>query len=139
MPISKAWVILALATGLTGCASSFGKVRETVAAAPDWYDDRAAEVRGEGYPRISRIPALDAGERSTDELEEGQQAVAAAEALFRMDPRAVPPGLELAEMMAWAEAARSEADIVASEPGGHLTAEDVAALRALFERSRAKS
>ena len=138
-PFSKGWVMLALATGLTGCAGSFGKVRETMAAAPDWYDERAAEVRGEGYPSISRIPALDAGERSTAELEEGEEAVEAAEALFRMDPRAVPPGLELAEMQAWADAARGEANAIASEPGEHLTAEDIAALRALFERPRAKS
>ena len=131
--------MVALATGLAGCANSFDKVRDTVAAAPDWYDQRAAEVRGEGYPSISRIPELDAGSRSTDEIDEGRAAVVAADALFRMDPRSVPPGLELEEMMAWAAAARAEADAVASEPGGHLTEEDVAALKALFERPRAKS
>ncbi len=139
MSHSKGWVMIALATGLAGCASSFDKVRDTVAAAPDWYDQRAAEVRGEGYPSVSRIPELEAGERSTAEIDAGREAVAAADALFRMDPRAVPPGLELQEMLAWAEEARAEAEAVANEPGGHLTAEDVAALRALFDRPRAES
>lgn len=135
----KGWVMVALATGLTGCASSFDKVRDTVAAAPDWYDQRAAEVRGEGYPSISRIPALDAGERSTAEIEAGREAVEAAEILFRMDPRAIPPGLELETMLAWADAARSEADAIAAEPGNHLTEEDIVALKALFNRPRARS
>ncbi|MEO0817300.1 MAG: hypothetical protein AAFX86_08320 [Pseudomonadota bacterium] len=116
-----------------------GKVRETIAAAPEWYQDRAVEVRGEGYPSIGRVPALKAGDRSPVQLESGRDDAIAAEELFRLDPRSIPPGLELDAMMAWADAAKASAAEEAAEPGNHLTDEEVKALRALFSTARATS
>lgn len=122
---------------LAGCASSIERVRETVAAAPDWYDARATEVRGEGYPNIAGVPTLQAGERGpVRDLDSGRRELQDAERLFRMDPRAVPPGLELAEMQAWAARVKAELDAIAAEPGDFLTDEEVAQARALFERAR---
>ncbi|MEM6947919.1 MAG: hypothetical protein AAF486_07495 [Pseudomonadota bacterium] len=136
----SALLVLGLSTfGVGGCASGMGTVRETLAAAPDWYQDRAQEVRGEGYPSIGRIPSLDAGARSDRALQTGLNEVVGAEELFRLDPRAVPPGLELDTMIEWADAQKRAADAQAPIAGGHLTDADLAALRALFEAPRATS
>lgn len=139
MKFGKSCLAIALATSSTACASGMGKVRETIAAAPEWYQDRAVEVRGEGYPSIGRVPALKAGDRSPVQLESGRDDAIAAEELFRLDPRSVPPGLELDAMMAWADAAKASAAEEAAEPGNHLTDEEVKALRALFSTARATS
>lgn len=132
-------IVLSLAPALAGCAGSVQAVRGAVAAAPDWYDARAAEVRGEGYPRIGAIPTLDRQARSREALAAGRSEVARAEALFRMDPRAVPAGMELEEMMAWAEAARAEIEAAAQAPADHITDEEVAELKALFDRPRGRA
>lgn len=125
------------ASGLAGCASSIDSMRDTVASAPDWYDARRAEVRGEGYPDVGRVPQLTNEQASTSNLQETRADIAATEVLFLMDPRAVPPGLELDEMLDWARQVKAEATAYASEPGNHLTPEDVDQLRAIFETRRA--
>ena len=127
-----------LAVALTGCATSYESVRDTMANAPDWYDARKTEVMGEGYPRVGAIPTLSREDRKSNRLESTRSAVQRAERLFRMDPRAVPPGLELAEMMAWAEAFRAELAAM-DEPGDFLTDEEAEALRGLFSLPRAQS
>lgn len=129
----------AAALGLSGCTSGFQKVRETVAAAPDWYDERAAEVRGEGYPRVGDIPVLTDEQRTTRNLSVGRTEVAAAERLFAMNPRSVPAGLELDVMMDWATDAKAQADAKSKEPFVHFNEEDLVRLRALFDLPRARS
>lgn len=124
---------------LAGCTNSLDRVRDTVANAPDWYDARAAEVRGEGYPSISRIPELAASERATTGLESARTEISDAEALFRMDPRSVPPGLELDRMLAWAQDVQSAFEAEAAAEADHLTEEEVRRLRSLFDRPRARS
>lgn len=114
-------------------------VRETIASAPEWYQDRAQEVRGEGYPSIGRIPTLEPGEGSAAALDAGREVVLGAEELFRLDPRSVPPGLELETMLEWANLAKTEANREAAEPAHHLTDAEVEALRALFDSARATS
>ena len=44
---------------IAGCSSSYAKVRETVNNAPQWYGERRAEIRGEGYPDLGNLPSLD--------------------------------------------------------------------------------
>lgn len=44
---------------IVGCSSSYTKVRETVNSAPEWYGERRAEIRGEGYPDLSTLPQID--------------------------------------------------------------------------------
>ncbi|MEM9739304.1 MAG: hypothetical protein AAF829_05500 [Pseudomonadota bacterium] len=139
MDLSKKCLAFALAANSTACAAGMGQVRDAIAAAPEWYQDRAVEVRGEGYPSIGRIPTLDAGERSASGLESGRDGVLVADELFRLDPRSVPPGLELDAMLEWAGPAKAEANQRAGEPGNHLTDADAEALRALFVNPRATS
>lgn len=139
MKFGKNCLAIALAASSTACASGMGAVRETIASAPEWYQDRAQEVRGEGYPSIGRIPTLEAGQASAASLDAGREIVLGAEALFRLDPRSVPPGLELETMLEWASLAKAQADQRASEPGNHLTDADVEALKALFDTARATS
>jgi len=139
MDASKTLLAIALVSTTSACASGMGQVRDAISSAPDWYQDRAQEVRGEGYPSIGRIPTLDGGERSVDDLETGRTEVIAAEELFRLDPRAVPPGMELETMLEWASLAKDELARAAAQPGDHLTDEEVRALKALFETPRAAS
>lgn len=139
MKFGKNCLAIALAASSTACASGMGAVRETIASAPEWYQDRAQEVRGEGYPSIGRIPTLEAGDGSAVALDAGREVVLGAEELFRLDPRSVPPGLELETMLEWANLAKTEANREAAEPGRHLTDAEVEALRALFDTPRATS
>jgi hypothetical protein len=44
---------------IAGCSSSYAKVREAVNSAPAWYGERRAEIRGEGYPKLSELPEVD--------------------------------------------------------------------------------
>lgn len=120
-----------------GCTNSFARVADTIAAAPDWYEARRKEVRGEGYPDISRIPTLSVGEARGLDLDDVRADIEVIEALFRADPRAVPPGMELEEMRAWANQAIAEANALA-EPGDLLTDEEAEDLRGLFEVGRAQ-
>lgn len=129
----------ACCVSLVGCASSIEQVRDTVSAAPDWYDERAAEVRGEGYPNVADIPTLSEEARTAvRELETGREELTRVEQLFRMDPRAASPGLELVEMQAWADEVKARFEIIAADPGDFLTDEDVAEAIAIFERARGR-
>lgn len=128
--------LLALVT--SGCATSYDTVRETVSNAPDWYDTRKADVMGEGYPRIGSIPSLSGDDRRPDALRQTRTAVERAEALFRMDPRAVPPGLELAEMIQWAKTYRARLAAL-DEPGDFLSHDEAEALRERFNLPPAQS
>lgn len=123
---------------LPGCTSSFSRVAETVAAAPDWYAERRDEVVGRGYPSVSRVPAAAATETDRARLAAIRGDVGVAEALVRMDPRAVPPALELERMLAWSREARAAAEAL-DTPGDFLTDEEAQALRARFETDRAQS
>ena len=42
---------------LAGCAGSIEKVQSMRADAPDWYEARKVEFRGEGYPELNSITA----------------------------------------------------------------------------------
>ena len=133
-----ALTIFAGAGSLGGCVGSFGAVREAVANAPDWYDDRRTEVRGEGYPDISRVSGLVAERDGQETVDETRAAVVRAEDLLLLDPRAIPPWLELDKMMIWVEAARAEFDSI--DPNSEfLSDEDIQALRAQFTVERAQS
>lgn len=139
MKLGKYCLGLAFLMSTASCASGMGAVRDTVSSAPEWYQERAQEVRGEGYPSIGRIPTLDPGETSASALETGRESVVTAEDLFRLDARSVPPGLELQDMLQWADKAKSDAAQKAGEDGNHLTDAEVAKLRALFDTVRAQS
>jgi hypothetical protein len=53
IPLLSVSVIL-----IAGCTSSFSRVRDAVNQAPDWYDARRAEIRGEGYPHLNEVTEL---------------------------------------------------------------------------------
>lgn len=46
---------------ISGCSSSYSKVREAVNNAPDWYGERRSQIRGEGYPDLAAVPEVDPG------------------------------------------------------------------------------
>ena len=55
-----------------------------------------------------------------------------------MDPRSVPPSLELDRMLEWSRDARAAAEAL-DTPGDFLTDEEAQALRARFDTDRAQS
>lgn len=124
--------------GLPACTSSFSRVADTVASAPDWYAERRNEVVGRGYPSVSRVPAAASTETDRARLAAIRGDVSIAEALVRMDPRSVPPSLELDRMLEWSRDARAAAEAL-DTPGDFLTDEEAQALRARFDTDRAQS
>ena len=56
---------------LAGCSGSFAKVRTAIDQAPEWYDARRVEIRGEGYPEIIDVPTIEKGQEPGQTLEGG--------------------------------------------------------------------
>ena len=72
---------------LAGCSGSFAKVRTAIDQAPEWYDARRVEIRGEGYPDLSELPEVDPnnvpGAALRARTDKGEELIAAF-----ADPRA---------------------------------------------------
>ena len=122
---------------LAGCASSLERVQAVRDAAPDWYAARKVEISGDGYPSIGDIPFV------TEETRPGQQlglserdTIATLRALLA-DPRSNMAEESPAEMRIWATTVRRAVEGRIPAPD-FLTDEDVAALKAIFDRPRGR-
>lgn len=73
-------VIISSLLGVSSCAGSMSKMRQAVSDAPDWYDERRVEIRGDGYPRITRVRALNPPEGIGKNLTTDEAQLADAEA-----------------------------------------------------------
>jgi len=122
---------------LVGCSSSIERVQAMRDAAPDWYDARKLEVSGEGYPNIANVPLITTENRPGQQLEASGQVTLADLEMFLSDPRAMPPEETPADMLAWATETRRAVEGQIPPPD-FLTDEDVAALRAIFDRPRGR-
>ncbi len=104
-------LLLGLTTG-SGCANSVSEtLSSALASAPDWYEDRKTEVKGEGYPQFTEVPAtptVSAGKGVTEQ----QVAELFLEAeVMRRDPRAISPSEEdRPDPRSWANSVRAELD-----------------------------
>lgn len=122
---------------IAGCSSSFERIQTMRESAPEWYDDRKYEIRGENYPRISEIPLLsetDVPGQNIDQSGAGAMAIFAA---MMRDPRSQPAQESPAEMLAWASEVRRAVEGQLPAPD-FLTDEEVAALKAIFDTPRAR-
>lgn len=122
---------------VAGCASPGGAVREAVASAPEWYQDARIEIRGEGYPDISRVSGYRSDPGQPGRVRATRAEVSDAEALFLFDERALPPELALEEALDWTLEERKRFD-GAIEDSDFLTADELAALRGVFDVRRAR-
>ena len=121
-----------------GCATPVGAVRDAVSSAPEWYREARVEIRGEGYPDVSRLVGLQVQAGQQRRVRQTRQAMDDAEIAFLRDANAVPPGMGLEEMQEWADKERAFIASQASEDE-FLTDEDIDTLRSVFRVRRAQS
>jgi len=87
---------------IAGCTSSFEKVKTMRAEAPDWYEARKVEFRGEGYPSLASVPKTAPSYNPLRKLELSEADVRAALVRFNNDPRAEGVTESAESMRAWA-------------------------------------
>lgn len=122
---------------LAGCSSSFEKVKTMRAQAPDWYEARKVEFRGEGYPSLASVPQTAPDYDPRRKLELSEADVRAALALFNSDPRAEAAVETPAEIMAWAVEVRRAVEGRLPAPD-FMTDAEVEAIKARFSVPRAR-
>lgn len=122
---------------IAGCSSSFERIQTMRDSAPEWYDARKYEIRGEDYPRISEIPLLTGDDVPGGQIDQsGAGALAIYEAMMR-DPRSTLAEESPEDILAWARDVRRAVEGQLPAPD-FLTDEDVAALKAIFDTPRAR-
>jgi hypothetical protein len=119
----------------TACSSSFSKVRTAINDAPEWYEARRTEIRGEGYPEVIDIPVLDPSWKPQKGLNMSGDELEALQAEFDSSERAEvatqgTAGIEAlaAELKAGFEPGLPEAEF--------LSESEIAAIRASFNVPR---
>lgn len=120
---------------LVACTGSFTKVRTAIDQAPDWYDARRHEIRGEGYPEIIEVPTIEVGEMPGKTLVVSKERGAELRRDFEADARAAPPANIAAEIESLRESARRE--FAGYEANSEfLTDEEIKAIRSAFNVPR---
>lgn len=119
----------------SACTSSFAKARAAINEAPEWYEARRTEIRGEGYPEVHEIPRLEPGWKPEKGLTASGKELKKLQAAF--------DGAERAQLAAGGAEAIAE---VAAElrlafgpdlpPGEFFTEAEIAAIRASFNVPR---
>lgn len=118
-----------------GCTSSFGKVREAVNNAPEWYGERRAQIRGEGYPELAAVPQADTVNPPGKTLKAQQAGASRRLAAAFDDPRAEVAAGGAEEIIAIADAMIGSFGTVPPE-SDFLTKADIAAIRQAFNVPR---
>jgi len=122
---------------LAGCAGSIEKVQTMRAQAPDWYEARKVEFRGEGYPELYTVPELTANGDSLAKLSLSEADVLAALTLFNNDPRAQGVAETPEAILAWAADVRRAVEGQLPAPD-FLTDAEVEELKARFDVPRGR-
>ena len=122
---------------LAGCAGSMDRISELREAAPDWYEARKQEFQGRGYPKLNTVPSDGTYQvRQTGLVKSAAEQKAIREA-FYANPRSEPSYLTPAMMMQWAAEIRQRVD-ARDTPADFLTDQQIALLKARFDRPRAR-
>lgn len=120
---------------LAGCTGSFVKVRTAIDQAPEWYDARRVEIRGEGYPKIIDVPVIAADQAPGQTLEASKTRGAELRAVFDENARAAEPANTAAEIEDLRETVRRGfAGFEATSD--FLTDEEIEAIRSAFDVPR---
>lgn len=121
---------------LAGCAGSVEKLQAMRAEAPDWYEARKVEFRGEGYPDLGSIPEP-RGDNPLRKLELSEEETRAALALFNDNPRSELATETPEEIKAWADEVRRAVEGRLPAPN-FLTDAEIEAIKARFNVARAR-
>ena len=122
---------------LASCASSIETVQAMRAQAPDWYEARKLEFRGEGYPDLNSVPELSVPGETLTKLQLSEEEMLATLALFNSHPRAELATETPEDIRAWALRERRAVEGRLPAPD-FLTDEEVEALKARFDVARAR-
>ena len=122
---------------LVGCTSSIEKVQSLRSQAPDWYEARKVEFRGEGYPSLTEIPEPSRIKRTRLRLRLSEADTLAALEMFYSDPRAEPATETPEEVRAWALEVKRAVEGQLPAPD-FLTDEEVEDIKARFNVPRAR-
>ena len=114
---------------LPSCA---GTVRGALAEAPEWYDKRRVEIRGEGYPDLTTVRAVQDVEGSGHALQLDERKILKGEFRFRDHERSQPSDLTPAEILETQQALLTRLAPANTEPD-ILTQDEIDALKAIFD------
>ena len=120
---------------VAGCTGSFTKVREAVNQAPDWYDARRAEIRGEGYPDLAEVQELTGDDLPGKTLPVSAARVDILQAYFDTNERAELPVDAAGQMAALLKRVEAAFADLPADPA-FLTQEEIAAIEAAFNVPR---
>ncbi|MBY9067983.1 hypothetical protein K1X12_13815 [Hyphomonas sp. WL0036] len=134
MKITAIPLLIVPAMLVAGCTSSFTKVREAVNSAPEWYGERRAEIRGEGYPDLAALPQSDPKNDPGDRLRAQLDRSDALDQAFA-DARAEVAAGGAEEILAIAENIRGNFDAMPPE-ADFLTDAEITAIRNKFNVPR---
>lgn len=122
---------------LAGCAGSIEKVKAMRAEAPDWYEARKVEFRGEGYPEFSSIPESQSDYNPIRKLELSEAETLAALDMFLNHQRAEPATETPEAIAAWALEVRRAVEGQLPAPD-FMTDAEVEQIKARFDVARAR-
>lgn len=119
---------LAFGTLLQGGCASLDNVIGGIGNAPEWFQQRRVEIRGEGYPSFSEVPVDTFGETTRKQLQLSEQQMQEIHRLLEAHPRAELPILTAEDVARLAEELREpvEKELPAAEP--LLSDEEIQAL-----------
>jgi hypothetical protein len=120
---------------VSACTASFAKARAAINDAPEWYEARRTEIRGEGYPEVSDIPRLAPDWQPEAGLKASGRELKRLKAMFDNAERAQPAPRGAAEIAEVAAQLR-EAFGPDLPPAEFLTEAEIAAIRASFDVPR---
>ncbi|MEM6651641.1 MAG: hypothetical protein AAGA72_09825 [Pseudomonadota bacterium] len=132
----RTWIFVTFAL-LTGCTSSIEKVQTMRAQAPDWYEARKVEFRGEAYPDLNSIPEIAPGYNPVQKLQLSEEETLEALARFYANPRAAANTETAEEMRQWALNVRRAVEGRLPAPN-FLTDAEVEEIKARFDVPRAR-
>ena len=142
--MTKAWLSPVFALMLVGCTTT--ATSSSGVQPPEWYEKRQAELAERGFPKIADVPTLPQAEVETDEGVDSDSKRAKDEAVRRRsalyqamlkDPRSAPTYLTPQEIAAWGDAQLNKLE-GRPAPADFLSDQEVASLRARFDRPRAR-
>ena len=107
------------------------------AEAPEWYEARKTEFRGEGYPSLASVPEPDPVDNPRNRLELSEADVMAALERFNNDPRAGLAAETPEAMRAWALEVRRAVEGQLPAPD-FMTDAEVEEIKARFNVPRAR-
>lgn len=101
-----------------------GAMQGAVDAAPEWFQERRVELRGENYPDIRTVPQIDRGE--IPKLDAGSQKLVdpVKAKAFLENPRAQAPTITSDDILAWVRSRQQVFDAISAPFLGEFIAPD---------------